>query len=179
MSLEPDRLEHLFTRYLDGECTPQERKLVDQLRREHPAVRSLFEEYRDLDRQVGNALRSTMGRSQRTVFGRGRWERVGRGLAVAVAAGLAALVWLRPTPPPADRLTAAASQANAAGSWFMPVEPVVDTLEALPTAYERPELRLRGTQRELIIVPSDRPDTYLVIEVDRVRTHVIGVHRDF
>jgi hypothetical protein len=52
-------------------------------------------------------------------------------------------------------------------------------VEPLPPGYERPELRLRGTQRDWIVIPGDQPGTYLVIQVDHVRTHVIGVHRDF
>jgi hypothetical protein len=59
------------------------------------------------------------------------------------------------------------------------VVPPGDMIEPLPTAYERPELRVRGTQRDWIVLPADEPNTYLVIEVNHVRTHVIGVQRDF
>lgn len=180
MSREPDRLEHLFSRYLDGECTPDERDSLETLIGADRRVRSLFGEYRRLDRAVGDALRQDLGRS-RPITGCKpvpQWGRLGRGLAVAAAACLAALAWLQPTPPGGDAPTSEPGPAQAA-SWFAPLRPPADTIEPVPSAYERPELRLRGTQRDWIVIPGDSPGTYLVIEVDHVRTHVIAVHRDF
>lgn len=53
MSAGSDRLEHLFSRYLDGECTPQERALLESLLRRESEVRAQFDEYRAVDRAVG------------------------------------------------------------------------------------------------------------------------------
>ena len=49
----------------------------------------------------------------------------------------------------------------------------------LPRSYERPEVGVRNIQREWLVVPGDRPGTYMVIEVDHVRTKAVGVHQDF
>lgn len=178
MTLEPDRLEHLFSRYIDGECTADEQQLLRSLIRRVPEVRSRFEDYQQLDQRVGDAVRDVLGRPNRAATLRAYWTRVGRSIAVAVAAGLAALAWLQPPPPAAPSAGDAPRQAGV-GSWFAPAVPPGDMIEPLPTAYERPELRVRGTQRDWIVLPADEPNTYLVIEVNHVRTHVIGVQRDF
>lgn len=180
MSRDPDRLERLFSRYLDGECTSEEHDSLEALIDNDQQVRSLFGEYRRLDGAVGDALREDLGPSQ-PVTGYGpapQWGRLGRGLTVAAAACLAALAWLQPTHPGRDAPASESGPARAA-SWFAPLRPPGDTIEPVPSAYERPELRLRGTQRDWIVIPGDEPGTYLVIEVDHVRTHVIAVHRDF
>lgn len=173
------RLEHLFSRYIDGECTPEERELLESLTRENPDVRRMFEDYRRLDQEIGGALRVAMGRPRRVIPRRSLWTRIGKGLAVAAAASLAVLLWQNPSQPassdPADRN----SPPQQAASWFAPTATPRDAVEPLPTDYERPELRLRGTQRDWIVIPGNQPGTYFVIEVDHVRTHVIGVHQDF
>ena len=183
-----ERLEHLFTRYLDGECTPDEGALLEALVREDAQVRALFEDYRQLDRALGAALRQDMAHAPRT---RAQPDvcpprtvriadlrlRVGKGLAVAAAACLAALAWLHPAQPPTPPGPARTPQQAA--SWFAPLPTQGDAVEPTAPAYERPELRLRGTQRNWIVIPGDRPGKYLVVEVDQVRTHVIGVHQDF
>ena len=178
MNLESDKLERLLSRHLDGECTPAEEQLLRTLLRREREARTLLDEYRSLDEQVGDALRQALGRLARLRVVRGKWARVGRSVAVAVAACLAALAWLQPRLPPTRPGPNQPQQASAA-SWFAPAAPEGDTVEPLPPGYERPELRLRGTQRDWIVIPGDQPGTYLVIEVDHVRTHVIGVHRDY
>ena len=45
-----------------------------------------------------------------------------------------------------------------------------DAVQELPVAFERPQLSLRGTQRDWIVIPGREPGSYMVIEVDRVRT---------
>jgi anti-sigma factor RsiW len=178
MTFEPDTLERLLSRYLDGESTPDEQRLLKSQLRQDPEARALFEETRNLDRQIGDALRLATGRHAGPRVIRATWARVGRNLAIAVAASLAALVWLQPRLPGAPPDRNRPQQASAA-SWFAPAPPAGDTVEPLPSGYVRPEVRLQGTQRDWIVIPGDRPGTYLVIEVDHVRTHVIGVHRDF
>jgi hypothetical protein len=172
------RLEHLFSRYIDGECTPEECDLLESLTREDPAVRRMFENYRRLDQEIGGALRLAMGRPRRVIPRRSLWVRAGEVLAVAAAACLAVLLWHSPSQPTAGP-SGAGKRLQQAASWFAPTAPQGDAVEPLPSAYERPELRLRGTERNWIVIPGDRPGTYFVIEVDHVRTHVIGVHQDF
>jgi anti-sigma factor RsiW len=176
MTYDTDKLEHLLSRHLDGECRPQEEQLLRSLLRREPAVRARLADYERLDREVGDALRAAMGQTPRASAS--PWARMGRGLIVAAAACLAAATWLQPrlspTRPGADR-----TQQASAGSWFAPATPEGDLVEPTPPGYERPELRLRGTQRDWIVIPGDQPGAYLVIEVDHVRTHVISVHRDF
>jgi hypothetical protein len=89
------------------------------------------------------------------------------------------MAWLHPTQRTTNPEPTRLAQAASIGSWFAPATPQGDAVEALPSAYERPELRVRGTEREWIVIPGQEPGSYLVIEVDHVRTHVIGVHRDF
>jgi hypothetical protein len=176
MTYSADKLEHLLSRHLDGECTLQEQQLLRALLRREPAVRARLEDYERLDRAVGDALRTTMGRTARAHGA--HWARVGKSLVVAAAACLAALAWLQPRLSP-TRPGASRMQQAGTGSWFAPNPPAGDSVEPTPPGYERPELRLQGTQRDWIVIPGDKPGTYLVIEVDHVRTHVISVHRDF
>ncbi len=176
MTFDTDKLEHLLSRHLDGECSPQEKQVLRSLLRREPEARARLEDYERLDQAVGAALQAAMGRTPRS-FGR-PWARVGRGVVVAAAACLAAAAWLQPRLSPSDPGASRTQQASA-GSWFAPATLEGDTVEPTPPGYERPEVRLRGTQRDWIVIPGDRPGTYLVIEVDHVRTHVIGVHRDF
>jgi len=177
MNLGSDNLERLFSRHLDGECTPAEEQLLRALLRREREAQTLLDEYRSLDRQVGDAVRQALGRPARPRTVRASWARVGRSLAVAAAACLAALAWLQPRLSPTHPDPQRPQQASAA-SWFAPVAEG-DTVEPLPPGYERPELRVQGTQRDWIVIPGDEPGTYWVIQVDHVRTHVIGVHRDF
>lgn len=176
MTYDTDKLEHLLSRHLDGECTPQEEQLLRSLVRREPEVRARLKDYERLDREVGDALRAALGRTPRAAGI--RWTRIGRNVVVAAAACLAAAAWLQPRLAP-RRPGAGGTQQASAGSWFAPAASEGDTVEPTPPGYERPEVRLRGTQRDWIVIPGDEPGTYLVIEVDHVRTHVIGVHRDF
>ncbi len=173
-----DRLERLLSRHLDGECTPEEQQLLRSLARRDREVHAWLEEQRRLDRAVGDALRRALNRPARPAVLQAPWPRIAKSLAVAVAACLAALAWLQPRLPAAPPRPDRPQQASMA-SWFAPAAPPSDTVEPLPSGYERPELRLRGTQRDWIVIPGDEPGAYFVIEVNHVRTHVIGVHRDF
>jgi hypothetical protein len=179
MNHDPDMLDHLITRELDGEITAAQRKALRRMLQD-PAAAALFDDYRTVDQEAGAALRTALGRSPRVIRLRSSWERIGRAALVATAAGLAAVVWLHPgwNTPTGPRTNDPLSRASAA-SWFVPPAPAGDAIEPPSTAYERPEVRVRGTQREWIVIPGDRPGTMLVIEVDRVRTHVMAVHEDF
>lgn len=181
MSTEWEQLERLISRELDGECTPQQRRRLQSMLRESAQARARYEEMRAIDRAARDALRAALGRSPDTL--RLNVQRPGwaRGLLVAVAAGIAALVWLqageqtpRVRPSPARPLVEAGSDL-----WRLPRPATEDVVQPVPAAFERPELRWRGTQREWILIPADRPNTYMLIEMDQVRTRVIGVHRDY
>jgi len=175
MNSDAERLEHLFSRCLDGESTPQEAQLLARLPRSDPQVRAEYAAYEELDQLVGAALRGVPAAGLRRHDG---WRRVGKAVSVAVAACLATLAWLRPTQPPAHPGATGPQQAGVA-SWFMPRPPAADVVEPLSPALERPQIRLRGTERDWLVIPNDAPNSYLIIEVNRVRTHAIGVHRDF
>jgi hypothetical protein len=178
MNRGEDKLEHLITRCLDDECTADERQLLDSLTRGDAEVRALFEDTQRVDGCVGDTLRQTLGRSPDVIPIRASRIRFSRTMTVAAAACLAALFWFQPKPA-AQGPGRQPQQAALGNSWFAAPTPQGDAVEPLPSAYERPELRVRGTQRDWIIVPGNEPGTYLVIEVDHVRTHVIAVHRDF
>ena len=184
MNRGSNRLEHLFTRQIDGEATGEEREFLNTLLRDDRTARTLFREYRHQDRALGDALRQALGRPARPASTHYLRLRIGRGLAAVAAAGLAAFIWLQPGQPNDNHakqgpLQAAALSQAPAGSWFTPLKPAGDTVTPVPTAYERPQLRLRGTERNWIVIPGNRAGQYLIIEVDRVHTHIISVHQDF
>ncbi len=180
MNRVPENIERLFSRYLDGECTAAERTRLHGLLRSDPAVRAAFEDYRDLDRALGVALRTALGRQAPVLRLPIRRFRLATGLTLAAAAVLALFVWLNPwwsrpfTPKPPS------GPVQAAATWFA-AQPGVegDAIQPASRGYVRPELRLRDTRRQWIVVPGREPGRYLIIEVDRVRTHAIGVHQDF
>lgn len=182
MSPEADKLEHLFSRAIDGEASAADRELLAALLKSDARMQALFNEYRSLDRAAGEALRQAAGRRPRVVTLGGFWRRSGRTLLVAAAAGLAAVLWLQPMEQHWDgRAETAPQQAGSVSmpSWFVPSVPRGDVIEPVPTAYERPELRVRGTERNWLLIPGDRPGEFFVIEANRVRTHVIVVQQDF
>lgn len=184
MTIDRENLERLFSRELDGESTAEDRALLEDLLRNDPRVQQLFDEYCALDRAIGSALQTAVGQPPPALRLRPGWRKVGRGLLVAAAASLAAIVWYRPAAPlaqgPNDPTQAGPAVATPS-RWVMPTAhtPRTDVGQPVPRVYERPELKVRGTQREWILVPGDEPGTFLVIEVDRIRTHVIPVHKDF
>lgn len=183
MSPEADKLEHLFSREIDGEASAEDRELLAALLKSDARMQALFEEYRSLDRAAGEALRQAAGRRPRVVTLGGFWRRSGRTLLVAAAAGVAALLWLQPAEQQHRDGRAGTGPQHAGSvsvpSWFVPSVPRGDVIEPVPTAYERPELRVRGTERNWLLIPGDRPGEFFVIEANRVRTHVIVVQQDF
>jgi hypothetical protein len=169
-------LERLISRYLDGESPPRERReLNDRLRRD-PRAAALFEEHSALDREVKSALRYALDRPP--VAGRvlPRWERLARVVALAAAACLAAMFWLTPNRSAPGSHDRAAAQA---ASWFAPPPTFGDTLIAQPERFNRPQIRVDRPNTNWILVPSDKPGEFLVIEVERVLTRTIPVQHDF
>ena len=180
MNSGPDRLEHLFSRILDGECTADERELFDALRADQPEVARRFDEYRQLDQAAGDALRAVMNCPPRPIPIWTRLRPLARTVAFAAAACLAILLWLYPPQHPGTLSGNDAQQASAlAGrSWFGPTLPQADTVSAPSPTYVRPQLQVRNTDRDWIVIPGDGPREYFVIEVDRVQEHVIVIHKD-
>jgi hypothetical protein len=178
MNRGSERLEHLFSRCLDNECTPQERQLLERLLRDDAELRALYADYGRLDRLVGDTLRDEAGQARRVIPMRAAWSRVAKALTVAAAAGLAAIAWYQPSRTAPQPGGPRVEQAGFS-SWFAPAPAAADVVEPVSPGLERPQVRLQGTQRDWIVIPGDEPGEVLVIEVNRVRTHAMGVHRDF
>ncbi len=180
MNSDADRLEHLISRRLDDEATPQERRTLEARVREDAEVRRLFEDTRAVDTVVGDVMRVALGRGSRIVqpsrirFPRLR-PRLAKGLTVAAAAALALAAWLLPPRMSPPR----ASGRQQAGVWTLHSPRPADVVTPVPVEFERPGVRLRGTQRDWIVIPNRQPGKYVVIEVDRVRTHVVTIQQDF
>ncbi len=183
MTIDQDNLERLFSRELDGEATAEDRVLLEDLLRSDPRVQQRFDEYCAMDRAIGAALRTAAGQPRPVLRLQPTWRRAGRGLIVAAAACLAAIVWYRPATsvPPTANEPRQAGPTGSPARWVVPTAamPRTDVGQPVPRVYEHPELKLRGTQREWILVPGDEPGTFFVIEVDRIRTHSIPVHKDY
>ena len=170
-----DNLERLVSRYLDGECTPEERKQLKALLRRDSAAEDFFEETAALDREFGRAMRQSLGRPlvvrRRTPL----WVRVSRIAGLSAAACLVWLVLRIPTQPsqtPSDR------PRPQRASWFAPQPTAADTLAEQPVS-ERPQVRMDKMDRHWIVVPADTPGEFLVVEVKRVKTRTVPVQEDF
>jgi len=170
-------LERLISRYLDDEATRAERRELRRLERSDPTAAALVDEYATLDREIGRALRTALGRSYPLPARHAPWWRIGELVAVAAAACLMAMVWMntsRVTSPPGGN-----GRVQAASSWFAPPAAQADRFEPLPDSYERPRQRLRDTDLDWILIPGDRPGEFMVIEVNRARTRAIAIQDDF
>jgi hypothetical protein len=186
MTYDRDQLERLISREIDGESTAADREQLEVLIAHEPGIEQLLEDYRRLDREVGDALRVAVGAEPVLVpqrYPRQFWRRVNTLL--AAAAGVALLVWLRPpTQPPTNQRPHAADPAptqlaQVQPDWFMPQQPVGDMVEPVSPLLERPGLQVRGVDREWILVPAEERGMFYVIEVDRTQDHLIQVHQDF
>ncbi len=179
MNQSSEQLERLISRLLDDESTPAQRRELRAMTRSSPAAQALFEEYAALDREAGCAMRQALGRTLTLRPASGPWVRFGRLIAVAAAACLAAGVWLGAPGGKSANSRGRTERASSTG-WFAPGQTGDQAAEPVgPSDYERPHVRLRNTQRDWIVIPGSRPNEYLLIEVDRVQTRVIGIKRDF
>lgn len=180
MKHESDNLEHLISRHLDGECTRAERQLLQELLREDSEARRLYDEYEALDREVGAALRQAVGRSPRIIPLRGRWRLAGRWALMAAAAGVALLLWW--SPRPAEHRSPDGRRVERAGigpALPLGASPAFDVVEPVPRFFERPQLGVRGIERDWIVIPTDQRNTVVIIQVDRTRTRAVTVQQDF
>jgi len=178
MSGTSNELERLISRFLDGESDAVERAALNQKLRSDPAARALYEEHAALNREVGQALRQALGRTIDIRGGRSPWQRVGRLVATAVAAGVALAMWwgMPRSDKPADRTSRLAAQS---GGWGQTPAGWDEAVWQDEPVFDRPQVQQRATQRNWIVIPSGRPDEYLVIAVDQVRTRSIGVDADY
>ena len=67
---ESAELERLISRFLDDECSADERRVLHRTLRDDPAAAALYEEYTALDREIGHAMRSALGRHTHLPVGR-------------------------------------------------------------------------------------------------------------
>ncbi len=181
MSMSGDQLERLISRFLDGEASPEESRVLNEELRTSPAARVLYEDLAALDREAGQVLRSALGRAHRAPQQRPRrWVTAGRIATAAAAACLAFVIWhrsdgeARDTAPP-HRAT---NQAGAMSSWFAPPAETTELVASSQPEYVRPSVRLDNTEREWILVPTERPGEYLMVEIDRTQTELVRIQRD-
>lgn len=171
-----DRLERLISRFLDGEARPEERRALNQTLARDPAARALFDETQALDREATVAMRQALGRSRLLIAPR-RVSGWAGGLGLAAAAAIAALfIW-----QPGGGLSGDARNTSTAGpSWgFAPAPPPGDSVAPAIEGYHRPQVKLRDTQRDWLVVPGERPGEFLIIEVNHVRTQGVRIHQDY
>ena len=170
-----DNLERLVSRYLDGECSPEERKQLKAMLRRDSAAEDFFEETCALDREIGRAMRQSLGR---TLVIRRRsplWMRISR---VAGLSAAACLAWLMLKAPHSPTAAKPIDQKVQRASWFAPQPVAGDTLAEQPEP-ERPQVRMDRMDRHWIVVPGDTPGEFLVVEVKRVKTRTVPVQEDF
>jgi anti-sigma factor RsiW len=171
-----DDLERLISRCLDEECTPQEHRTLNARLRRDPSAAALFEEHSALDREVGHALRRALRHTSVRPRALPLWERAARICVVAAAACLAMLFWLRPG---GETSVQQAGVVPGAPSWFASPPTVRDALIESPERFDRPQIRVGQPDINWIVVPSDKPGEFLVIEVNRVLTRTVHIHQDF
>lgn len=173
-SVEPtDRAERLISRYLDGECTEDERRELRAFLRRDRSLDALIDDFSAIDREARSALRSGIGGRRVAAQRVTNWRLVGRVAAGAVAAAIALLTWHNPAPP----ATLDGRTTPERASWFAPPPTAGDTLVA-PTP-DQPSIRIADSKRNWIVVPGERAGEYLVIEVKQVKSRTIPVQRDY
>ena len=174
MSEPTHDLERLISRHLDDEATVDERRELNARMRRDPGAAALFQEYAELDREMKYALRSALGLSP--VRSVPDWQRALRVFALAAAACVAVMFWSLPSR---ERATPGEPGPVQAGSWFAPLPAAGDTLVKLPARFDRPEIRFTRPQTDWVVIPSETPGEFLVIQVNRVPTRTVRVHKDF
>lgn len=176
MTLEREQLERLISRVLDGEASAAEQARLDAILVADSQARALFAETQRIDDLVGAAVRDEMSPPARIIQMPGHY-RAARFVVGAIAAGIAMLAWLHPLSPAPDRQKTPQPRPTQAGLAGAPAN--ADVIEPLPPSYERPEVRVRGTAKDLILIPADQPGLYWVVEVDHEQTHVVPLGSDF
>ena len=167
-------IERLISRHLDDEATADERRALNAQMRRDPAAAALFENCAELDREVKQALRSVLGHSPMRAAP--VWQRTLRVFVLAAAACIAVMFW---SMPGGERAMPGQPGAARAGSWFAPLPAAGDTMVEYPARFDRPQMRFTKPQSDWVVIPSDTPGEFLVIQVKRVPTRTVRVHKDF
>lgn len=168
------QIERLISRILDDEATGAERREFDAAARRDPQVGALFDAARALDREMGIALRSAMGRTVPLRKAQ-RWRVTMRFIGVAAAACLALFAWHEPAAPMRE-----GQQPQHAGSWFSaPSAAAEDRFDPRSRLFDTPIEQRRKIDSEWIVIPGDSPGEFLVISVDRVKTRASSKQRGF
>ncbi|MFO0837266.1 MAG: hypothetical protein U1D55_01975 [Phycisphaerae bacterium] len=159
-----ERLEHLISRYIDGESTYRERRELRSRMNSDPQAASLFDEISSLDREMAWAMRRALHRRGRFVP---VWIRAGSGLGLAAAACLAAFAWLW-SPAHKPQTPGREGDSRQAASWFAPPPAAGDSFE--PQFVDPSSGRRSGeTSGRWIVVPSDRRGEFLIVEIKHAR----------
>lgn len=175
---ESAELDRLISRFLDDECSADERRVLRRTLRDDPAAAALYEEYTALDREVGHAMRSALGRHTDRPVGRSVRRWLSQLVGLAAAASLVALVWVE-GPRRGASEKGPAHAASHSNGWFRTNGLGIDSTRPNSLAYDRPHIPVHQTARDWILIPGEHPGEFMVIEVDRVRTRAIGIHEDF
>ena len=174
---ESAELERLISRFLDDECNADERRVLHRTLRDDPAAAALYEEYTALDREIGHAMRSALGRHTHLPVGRSLRPWLSRLVGLATAACLVALVWFE--GPRSGTSANSGKQASHTNAMFPGNGHNGDAAPSDSLNYDRPHIPVRQTVRDWILIPGEHPGEFMVIEVDRVRTRAIGIYGDF
>jgi len=176
MDRQTNDIERLISRWLDGEATAEERRRFKQIVRDDPAARELMRKTVAVDRAVSQAMYRALRPQLQPATTKLRIRLAQLG-GFGVAAGLLLALWLvHEQPRNGVRL---AGPAQASVSWFAPPTAAADRIAPVEPADERPQVQVRDTQRDWIIVPGCEPGEYLLIAIDRVRTRAVRIERDF
>lgn len=176
---DPTRdLERLISRCLDDECTANERRELNLRLHRDPGAAALYEEHAALDREVKHALRTALGHRPARPAVLPLWERTARVFVLAAAACLALLFWFAPPREWTAHDTEASAQTGVQ-SWFASPPTAGDTFVERPQQFDRPVDWVGKPRTKWIVVPSDTPGEFLVIEVNRMVTRSTRVPQDF
>lgn len=175
-----EQFERLVNRALDGELTPHEQEELDHFVKQDPAAARFYEEMSGIDALVGETLRVAIAAEPAEVpIAPSSWWRT---FGIAAAACIAALMYFG-EPPAADSQSepdhgeAQAGLVNGESIW---ADAQVDGLTPLdPEVFDRLRAGVQDVDRDWVIIPSDEPGEYLLIEVSRVRTEAYTLHADF
>jgi len=138
-----NNLERLVTRYLDQECSPEERKQLHAMLRKDSAAAEFLEETADVDRELNFVLRRAMGRPPVRRLPAPFWSRMGRLVGFGMAAALVGLVWMSSWSRSSEERGASRDGARTnAASWFAPAPALTDTLVEDAARFGVPQVRL-------------------------------------
>lgn len=175
-----DLLERLISRALDDELTPDEQNAFEARLASDPAAARRYEELADIDALVSDMLRLELA-AEPTVVTTAPAAPWWRTFGVAAAACIAALLYYgeRPAGDAPDDSSGDAAQAGVVAGESIWADVQVDGLTPVdPEVFDRLRAGVQDVDRDWVIIPSDEPGEYLLIEVSRVRTEAYALHAD-